>query len=302
MLRFVGRRLVYILMIYVLIVFFVHMGMHMIRNSEVTNPSYDLAAHGRYAWRATRATISDVLRGDLGSVRTERGPRPVKEFVWEAYVNSMGLLLVALACAALLGLVTGCVAALAKRQVWVYPLLGLTILGVSTPSFFAGLLLQVGEITYLRTFGRRLVRIAGFGWDFEHMLLPVLVLAARPLAYLTRSTYVSLQQIMQEDYIRTAFSKGLSLTRTVLEHAIRNMAVPALTAIGVSVRFSLSTLPIVEFFFAWPGMGRSLLLAINNRQTSVVVALASALGLTFLLTNLALDVLYRIVDPRTRES
>jgi ABC-type dipeptide/oligopeptide/nickel transport system permease component len=302
MLRFIGRRLLYIVLVYVLIVFFCHLGMRMIRNSELSRPNFDLAEQGRSAWRATRSTISDVLRGDLGSVRTERGPRPVREFVWEAYVNSMGLLLVALAGAGGLGLLIGCLAALAKRRIWVAPLLGLTILGISTPSFFAGLLLQVGELAYLRTFGRRLVSMAGFGWDLEHMLLPVLVLAARPLAYLTRATFVSLQQIMQEDYIRTAFSKGLSLTRTVIEHAIRNMAVPTMTAVGVSLRFALGTLPVVEFFFAWPGMGRSLLLAINNRQTPVVVALASALGLTFLLTNLALDILYRVADPRTRES
>jgi peptide/nickel transport system permease protein len=87
----------------------------------------------------------------------------------------------------------------------------------------------------------------------------------------------------------------------VRQHAVRNVAVPTLTAAGVSVRFALSTLPIVEFFFAWPGLGRTLLQAIDERQTSMVVALASALGLTFLLANLALDLLYRVVDPRTRE-
>jgi len=83
-------------------------------------------------------------------------------------------------------------------------------------------------------------------------------------------------------------------------HAIRNVAVPVLTAIGVAVRFSLGALPVVEFFFAWPGMGRRLLEAIDARHVSVVVALASALGLTLLLVNLLLDVAYRIVDPRVR--
>jgi ABC-type dipeptide/oligopeptide/nickel transport system permease component len=75
-----------------------------------------------------------------------------------------------------------------------------------------------------------------------------------------------------------------------------------LTAIGVSLRFSLGTLPVVEFFFAWPGMGYQLLNAINNRQAEVVVALAFVMGLTFLLVNLLLDVLYRLVDPRIRDS
>ncbi len=301
MLGFISRRLAFILLICALIVFAAHMGMRMIRNSEVSRPNYDLAAHLTYAWGATRVTLSDVLRGNLGSVRTERGPVPVGDYVWEAYVNSMGLLGVALLCAAVVGTGIGTVAALAKRQGLVTPLLLLTVLGISTPSFFAGLLLQVGELAYLRTFGHRLVRLAGFGWDAEYMLLPVLVLAARPVAYLTRSIHISLQHIMTEDYMRTAFSKGLPMRLAVIRHAVRNMAVPALTAVGVSLRFSLSTLPVVEFFFAWPGMGRNLLLAINDRQTSLVIALSLALGLTFLSTNLALDILYRIVDPRMRE-
>jgi peptide/nickel transport system permease protein len=212
----------------------------------------------------------------------------------------MVLLLVALASAAVGGLCFGIVAALTRNKTVSLSLLIVTLLGISTPAFFLGLLLQIGELKYLATFGRRLVSIAGFGWDVQHMLLPVLVLAARPLAYLTRTTFLSLGQVMQEDYMRTALSKGVSSSRAVRLHAMRNVAVPVLTAIGVAVRFSLATLPVVELFFAWPGMGRRLLQAIDARQVSVVVALASVLGLTFLSANLLLDIAYRIVDPRTR--
>jgi len=302
MLRFIIRRIFFIALVWVFIVFFSHLGMRMARNSEISRPDYNLVQHSKRAWQDTRAFLSGALQGDLGTMRIPSGLVPVKDILGESYVNSMGLLLVALVIAAVLGLYIGSVAALTKRRVLVLPLLTLTILGVSTPSFFAGLLLQVGELRYLAITGRRLVSMAGFGWDFEHMLMPVLVLAARPLAYLTRAAFLSLTRGMEEDYIRTAFSKGLSLRRTVNLHALRNIAVPVLTAVGVSVRFSLSTLPVVEVFFNWPGMGRRLLEAINTRQTLVVVTLASALGLTFLLINLLLDVVYRIVDPRMRES
>ena len=301
MLRFVGRRISFIILIWVFIAFFVHLGMRMVRNSELSKPDYNVVRYSKRAWQDTRAFLSGALRGDFGTVRTQRGPVQVKDVLWEAYVNSMGLLLVALASAAVLGVYIGGVAALTKKKVLVLPLLTLTILGISTPSFFAGLLLQMGELRYLAIFGRRLVRMAGFGWDFEHMLMPVLVLAARPLAYVTRATFISLSRIMEEDYIRTAFAKGLSLRRAVNAHALRNIAVPVLTAVGVSLRFSLSTLPVVEFFFAWPGMGRRLLEAIDARETTVVVALASTLGLTLLFINLMLDIVYRIVDPRMRE-
>ena len=287
MLRFIGRRILFIILIYVLVVFFFHLGMRMIRNSDVSEPDYDVVRHSKRAWQDTRVFL--------------RNPPLSQDTVWIPFVNSMGLLLVALAGAALVGLYVGSVAALTKRKQLVLPLLTLTILGISTPSFFAALLLQQGELRFLAITGRRLVSMAGFGWDFQHMLMPVMVLAARPLAYLTRAAFIALGRVMEEDYIRTAFSKGLSFRRTVNVHALRNIAVPMLTALGVSVRFSLSTLPVVEFFFGWPGMGLRLLQAMNARHTAVVVALATALGLTFLLVNLLLDVAYLIVDPRMRE-
>ena len=300
MTSFLGRRIAFMLVVYVLIVFFVHMGMRMLANSDRATPNYDLAQHGRLAWQDTRTTLQRVLRGDLGRIRTARGLTPINEIVGQAYVNSMGLLLTSLAAATVAGVFLGAVAALVKSRALTLSLLMLTLLGISMPAFFVGLLLQLGELRYLAVFGRRLVSMAGLGWDLEHMLMPVLVLSARPLAYLTRATFLSLGQVLQEDYMRTAFAKGLSVQRAVWVHAMRNVAVPVLTAIGVSLRFSLGTLPVVEFFFAWPGMGRGLLEAINARQASTVVALASALGLTFLVTNLILDVSYRVVDPRTR--
>lgn len=287
MLRFISRRLIFIILICILITFVFHLGMRMISNSDIAKPDYDLLKHSELAWQDTRNLL--------------RNPPLSKDTLWTPFVNSMGLLLVALAGAALIGMYMGSVAALTKHKQLVLPLLTLTILGVSTPSFFAALLLQQGELKLLQITGRRWVSVAGFGWDYQHMLMPVLVLMARPLAYLTRAAFITLGRVMEEDYIRTAFAKGLSFRRTVNAHALRNIAVPVLTALGVSVRFSLSTLPVIEFFFGWPGMGLRMLQAMNARQTTVVVTLAAALGLTFLFINLLLDIAYLIIDPRMRE-
>jgi peptide/nickel transport system permease protein len=274
----------------VVIVFFVYLGMGFISNSQAAQRELNLADRGLRAWQDTRAFVF--------------GQRPVanSEALRQAYANSMGLLAIALLVASVVGLWIGAVAALTKRRKLVLPLLTLTVLAVSTPSFFAALLLQIGELKFLQITGRRLVSMAGFGWDFEHLLMPVLVLAAMPVAYLTRAAFISLSEVMNQDYIRTAFSKGLSQRQAVNVHAARNVAIPVLTALGVSVRLGLSTLPVVEFFFAWPGMGRRLLEAIDARETMVVVVLATALGLTFLVINLVLDIAYRIIDPRTRET
>ncbi len=298
MLKFLVRRTLFIILVSIFIVFFIFLGMGMARNSDLQTPNYDMVGHSLTAWGQTQTFFRNVSQGEWGSFSTDAGEIPLNEFLREAYLNSMGLLLAALVGSALIGITLGGMAALSKRAS--LGLLTITVLGISAPSFFAALLLQQGAIRYQNAFQQRLVSVAGFGWDVDHMLLPVLVLAARPLAYLTRSAFISFGHVMEQDYIRTATSKGLRRSGIVLIHAFKNIAVPVLTAVSVSLRFSLSTLPVVEFFFAWPGMGLRLIEAINGRQTEVVVALAFALGLTFLIVNLLLDIIYRLIDPRLR--
>ena len=273
----------------------------MIPNSVARQPNFDLIHQIKQSWQDTTDYLSGAAAGDFGYIQLQSGPVTIRTILVEAYRNSMGLLLVALTVAIAIGLGLGAFAAQTKRKVVVLPLLLLTILGISTPSFFAGLLLRQGELLYVREFGHPLVSMAGLGWDFEHMLMPVLVLSARPLAYLTRAAYIAFDRILGEDYIRTAYAKGLTKNRTITVHGLRNIAIPVLTAIGVSIRFSLGSLPIVEFLFVWPGMGLRMLEAINSRNTSLVATLAAAIGLTFLLVNLLLDVSYRFIDPRVRE-
>ena len=299
MFRFIIRRLSFIIAVCVMIIFAINLGMGMARNSIIQEPDYKVARHGVTAWANTRVYIENLAAGDLGSFNHPvMGSTPIWDMLKDVYIKSMGLLSVALLVSALLGVYIGISSALIKNKRKVLALLILTILGVSTPSFFAGLLLQQGELRYLDFFGTPLVKMAGFGWDFDHMLMPVLVLMARPLAYITRATFLALDDVMDENYINTAYAKGLNQRWVILNHALPNIAISMLTAIGVSLRFSLSTLPVVEFFFAWPGIGLRLLEAIQARQTDVVVTLALALGLTFLLINLVLDVIYRMIDPR----
>ncbi len=302
MLQFISRRLIFIVLVCLLIVFFVNLGMHMIRNSEVAEPSYNLVTNGKIAWDDTRAYIRRVASGDLGPAQTAGGVVPVLDALKQSYVNSIGLLLTALGLAILVGLPLGSIAALSKKRKISLPIMAITIIGISVPAFFAALLLRTGELYYVRYTGKQLVKIAGLGWDYQHMLLPVLVLAARPIAYLTRSSFLSLRSTLGEDYIRTARAKGLRNQYTIVVHAVPNIAVPVLTAIGVSLRFALVALPVVEFFFVWPGIGLLMLEAINARQTVLVVTLALALGLTFLVLNLFLDIAYWVVDPRIREA
>jgi peptide/nickel transport system permease protein len=207
MLRFIGRRVAFSLLVLVFIVYAVFLAMDMARNSEVSEPDFYLVPYSQAAWASTQQFFRNLVQADFGSYQTDRGLVPVREILGQSYVNSMGLLLVSLAAAAVLGLLLGITAALRKRAS--LALLTLTVIGISAPSFFVALLLQRAVIGYTQRFGQAL-SVAGFGWDFQHMLLPVLVLAARPLAYLTRSAFISLSGTMEEDYIRTARAKGAS--------------------------------------------------------------------------------------------
>jgi len=141
----------------------------------------------------------------------------------------------------------------------------------------------------------------GFGWD-AHMIMPALVLAMRPLAQIIQVTYVSMSNVLTEDYIRTAQAKGLA-GRTILgRHALRNILIPVLTTLGTSMRFSLASLPVVEAFFVWPGVGQALLQAIEARMSLLVTDLIVSLGFLFLLINQGLEFVYLIVDPRVKAS
>ena len=300
MVSYIAQRLLSLLLISIAIIFFAFLGMQMIDNWAGEDPGYHLLDSSRAAAADSVAYIGALLRGDLGEAATVSGPRPVVELLGESYRRSAGLLGIALGGATLVGLLLGSLAALSRRRWHEYGVLLGTIVGVSVPSFLIALLLQQGGIIYTRTTGTRLVSMGGYAWDFQHLAMPLVVLAARPVAYLTRASYMALGRIMTEDYIRTAFAKGLSQTRVVLTHALRNFAVPFLAAVGVSLRFSLSTLPLVEYIFGWPGIGLRILEAIQQRVPILVVTSALALGLTIQLVSLLLDLTYVLIDPRVR--
>jgi peptide/nickel transport system permease protein len=246
-----------------------------------------------------------MARGDLGTIALPsamgrmRSVR-VGELLADTYPKSMGLLFLALLVAATVGVPLGVFSALRRHTPLSTGAMTLTLLGISVPSFTVAALLQVLEIHWFRRFGFRLVPVGGFGWDL-HLVIPTLVLAARPLAQLARVAHMTFVDILDAPYMQTAHAKGLLKRIVLYRHAYPNAAVPLLTALGVSLRFSLSSLPVVEYLIGWPGIGAALLSAVRHRQAPGVAGMALALGLTFMLVNLLLDLLYRLVDPRLRE-
>ncbi len=296
----IAQTAVTIALVCIAIVFFTYFGLEMAANWDGPDPGYHLSQTLKETIHSSLDFMEGLIQGDLGQARMVSGNRDVSEILWESYKNSFGLLGIAIGLASVLGILFGGFAALASQSRWEYLILILTLLGVSAPSFFLAVILQNLGIKYTVTFGNQLVSMGGYAWDFKHLAIPVIILTARPLAQITRVTFINLNEIMGEEYIRTAYAKGLRHSRTVIVHAMKNLAVSVLTAIGVSLRFSISILPVVEYIFAWPGLGRQFLEGIWNHRMGLVVAIALSLGLTIQLINYLLNLLYPYLDPRLR--
>lgn len=300
MIRLVLRNLLYTTLICVAIVFFVHLGLLMAADFNVRGTPRPVPEVAATAVRESAAYFARLCQGDLG-LTTGRYVRPVGEVLADAYPKSLGLLAASLGIALALGILFGMFAAVKRYSPLSLLAFVVTLLGVSTPSFFAAVLIQVFAIQWYAATGSRLIPLGGFGWD-EHLLMPALVLAARPVAQVARVTFVVLGEVLDQDYIRTARSKGLRERVVLSKHALRNAAVPVLTALGVSLRFSLSSLPIVEFVFAWPGVGYQLLRAIAAGDLALATGLSLVIGLSFMAVETLLELSYRIFDPRLGET
>lgn len=293
---FALRRLGFALLVLLSVTFLTFFSLEMSRG-EALGPA---AAHGV---QKAGQYLARLASGDLG-VSTSVRPRlaiPVAEVVADTFPKSLGLLGASLCISAVVGVLLGSLAARRRHSSLSTGFLLLSLLGVSLPSFFTALLLQLGVIAFVRTFGQQLVPVGGFGWD-AHIVLPALVLAARPIAQVFRVTQVSLATVLDEDYVRTGRAKGLPLRALMVRHVYPNVAIPILTTLGLSLRFSLVSLPVVEVFFSWPGAGFNLLRAIARKDDGLAVALILCFGLLFVVINLLLEAAYRRLDPRLREA
>jgi peptide/nickel transport system permease protein len=240
------------------------------------------------AWRMSIGFLTSLLSGEIA----------LGQELWDPLGKSLGLLATALALGSTVGLSLGAYAALRRHSRLSGFLINLSVLGISTPSYVAAMFLIWSIVWLFQQTDLRILPVFGFGWD-EHLILPTIVLAARPMANMMRLSYTALIDIFDADFVRTAHSKGLTSRAVFLRHILRNAGIPLLTTAGVSLRFSLSMLPIVEYIFTWPGVGLTLL---QTRDTQKIILLVLPLAILFIGINLTLDILYLLIDPRLRSS
>jgi peptide/nickel transport system permease protein len=248
--------------------------------------------------------LANLLRGNLGTIEVGARnaiERPVLTELARALPLSLGLLGASLALAVVIGLALGTLASLRRGGRLSGLVIFGSVLGVSTPSYFAAMLLIWLAVWIYKRTGHHVVPISGAGWD-AHLILPALVLAARPAATVTRLGYNALVEIFEAEYIRTARAKGLRRQIVLFRHALRNAWVPMSTTIVASLRFTLAALPIVEFIFSWPGIGLQLLESIQLMDATGVIGMALPLVVLFSLVNLSLETFYPLMDPRLRNA
>jgi len=240
--------------------------------------------YGRYVWRA--------LHGDLG--RSFRSQRPVIQEILDRFPSTIQLTLTALFLSVIAGVSTGVLAATVRNR-WVDGgLMAGALVGLSIPEFWLGIVLLI-------VFGvkLKLVPIIG-GTGLRALILPSVTLALAPAAVLARLTRSSMLEVIREDYVRTAWAKGLGGRAVIVSHVLRNALIPVVTILGLQFAGLLAGTVFIENVFARPGIGRLVVNAIATRDYPMVQGIVLFTAAVYALLNLAVDVLYGFLDPRIR--
>lgn len=253
-----------------------------------------------------------LLQGDMG--RSIFQNQPVSEIILGRLGATIELAVVALLLATIIGLTLGVIAAI-RQGSWIDTVTMLFAqLGVSMPVYWLGLLLMLlfaVQLGWLPSIGRGvplhealLSAVTGRPdvlWDsLTHIALPALALAANSAAIISRLVRASMLEVLREDFVRTAYAKGLRKGRVVVRHALRNALLPVLSVIGLRFGALLGGAVITESIFAWPGLGQLTIAAISQRDLPLIQGIVLTFAIVFALVNLVVDLLYAAVDPRIR--
>lgn len=247
-----------------------------------------------------------VIHGDFGdSFFYKKSVGGVlNDYIW----NSFYLSLTAFILSILLSIPIGVISATKQYSFFDYFFTVFALVGISMPSFFFGLLLMkwfavdlhVFPVSGMSTAGAQYTGFKAFGDVMYHMGLPLIVLTLSSVAGLMRYTRSSMLEIIRQDYIKTARSKGLSEKVVIYRHALRNALIPVITIFGASLAGLFSGAIITETIFSWPGIGPVELAAVNNRDYPLLMGVNLLLAVLTLFGNLIADVSYALVDPRIR--
>ncbi|MCG6969578.1 MAG: ABC transporter permease, partial [Gammaproteobacteria bacterium] len=244
--------------------------------------------------------LTNLLQGDFG--RSYSLNRPVLDEVLERLGPTLLLAGTSLLLCTIFGLVTGIVSAV-KQYGWQDKLLTLLVLiGISTPSFWLGLILVLIFAVQLQWFPASGMFAIYGGGDLKdllhHLVLPAITLAVVATGVIARLTRSNMLEVLRQDYVRTARAKGLSERKVIYKHAFKNALVNIIPVIGIQAGFVLGGAVYIETVFQWPGIGRMLVTAITTRDILLVQGGVLLVAASYVLFNLLADVMQRVLDPR----
>jgi len=233
-----------------------------------------------------------LVHGDLGT--SIYFHTSITDLIGRRFLNTLQLALIAIIAATVFGLIIGTVAAVHRGSIWDYSANLIALLGISIPVFWLGLLLMLFFSLYIG-----ILPTAGNA-TWKHYLMPSFTLSTFSMAFITRMTRSSMLETLGEDYVNTARAKGLTERRVIIFHALRNALLPILTVVGLRFGYMLGGAVITESVFAWPGMGRLFVTAVNQRDIPLVQGELLIFALAFVLVNVVVDIAYSFIDPRIR--
>ena len=248
------------------------------------------------------AWLGEVARGNLGYSFFDR--RPVGDIIKERVLPTIELMGTALLLALIIGVPLGLLAAIRQYSVLDYTSTVVSLATISTPSFFLGL-----AAIYIFSLKLNLVPTSGMftageprslGDDLHHLILPAAILGLNLAGPFVRYARSSLLDVIGQDYLTTARSKGLHARLVIVRHAFPNALIPLITVIGIQVPALFAGAVVVEQIFSWPGMGQLALAAITQRDYPVLTGFILIIAVLVLISNLLADFAYAVVDPRIR--
>ena len=241
------------------------------------------------------AWLTSILRGQLGTSLFNH--RPVDELLIPRAGVTFLLAVLASAFSLVIAIPLGILSSTNRDGALDNIVRVASMAGISMPVFWLGLLLMLLFSLYLgilppggspRTYG------------FSAYVLPAMTLGLTNAALITRMTRAAMLEVLEQDYVRTARSKGVAQSAIHYRHALRNAIIPVVTVVGLQFGFLLSGTVVTEYVFSLPGLGSLLVDSVNRRDFPIVQGVVLLIGVTFVLTNLAVDVLYAVLDPRIR--
>ena len=240
--------------------------------------------------------LGQVVRGDLG--KTILDEKPVSRILLDRVPASFHLGAYAFILATVVGIPLGILSAVKRGSVWDYMGRGIALFGQAIPQFWLAILFIIIFAVKLGWFP---AATRGDGWfDFRHAALPVVALAVSALAGYMRITRSAMLEVLDSEYIKMARAKGVGSQKVIWKHAFRNAMIAPLTASALLLVGFLNGALLIENVFAWPGLGRTAIDAINNNDFPILQAVTLFFVLAYVVMNFMADLMYALIDPRIR--